>query len=110
MKNKINHTDSLVTRSLKLNKSIYINDIKYNNLSKEPEFKEIKKTNKNLIVTYNNTEYSIDSVIEILKKYNIDIDMGPWSKVKLGFFRFFDQNIKDNINHKSSCCNKPPKQ
>lgn len=66
---------------------------------------EAKQT---LTVAYDASHHSIDDMIAIVEKHGASIKDNWWSRVKLGWQRQTDQNVKDNAKHEPHCCNKMP--
>jgi hypothetical protein len=61
-----------------------------------------------LYVAYDATRICLDCVEEVLEKNRIEIDSGWWMHFKEEYYRFVDENIKDNANHEPFSCHKVP--
>jgi hypothetical protein len=59
-----------------------------------------------ITLAYDATRTSIEAVEEILAKHNIEISHGWWTHFKDSYYKFTDQNIKDNANHEPWSCHK----
>jgi hypothetical protein len=55
---------------------------------------------------YDATRVSIEGIEEILDKYEIEISHGWWTHFKESYYRFTDENIKDNANDEPWSCHK----
>tara|TARA_B100000745_G_scaffold300562_1_gene255302 strand:- start:5477 stop:5848 length:372 start_codon:yes stop_codon:yes gene_type:complete len=64
-----------------------------------------------LNVAYDATRICIDCIEEVLTKYEIEISHDWWTRFKEGYYRFVDQNVKDNASSEPWSChgsNSPP--
>jgi hypothetical protein len=61
-----------------------------------------------LSVAYDVTHCSIDGIEEIIHRNNADIAHNWWSRFKESYYKFTEQNIKDNAEYEPTCCHKPP--
>lgn len=62
-----------------------------------------------LNLAYDATHLNLDSVEELLSRHNIYVGHGWWTHFKQGYYKYVDQNIKDNASHEPwSCHTKPP--
>jgi hypothetical protein len=59
-------------------------------------------------VAYDATHTDLESIEKIITSYGADISDGWWNHLKEDYYKFVDQNIKDNAEHVPSCCHKPP--
>ena len=59
-----------------------------------------------LTVDYDAVLCGIDPIISILTKNGVELGLGRWSRIKLGYYRFVDQNLKENSKHTPHCCNR----
>jgi hypothetical protein len=59
-----------------------------------------------LTVDYDAVLCGIDPIISILTKNGVDLCLGRWDRIKLGYYRFVDQNLKENNKHTPHCCNR----
>ena len=61
-----------------------------------------------LHIAYDATHISLDAIKLIVRKHGADISYDWWDHLKEGYYKFVDQNVKENAEHKPSCCNRPP--
>lgn len=61
-----------------------------------------------LVFSYDATHCSLDRVEEKVRQHGASFDTGWWSRIKCSYYRFVDQNVKDNAAHEPHCCNRPP--
>lgn len=61
-----------------------------------------------LNLAYDASQTCIDCIEEILTKHEIEVSHDWWTRFKEGYFRFVDENIKDNAKHTVKSCHKPP--
>jgi len=61
-----------------------------------------------LNVAYDASHFSVEQLEDILDSYNFSVAHDWWTKTKESYYKFTDQNIKDNSEHQPSCCHKPP--
>lgn len=61
---------------------------------------------RTLTVDYDAVLCGIDLIISILTKNGVDLCLGRWDRIKLGYYRFVDQNLKENYKHTPHCCNR----
>lgn len=59
-------------------------------------------------VAYDATHTNLEKIEQIITRYGGDIADGWWNHFKENYYKFVDQNIKDNAEHVPSCCHKPP--
>lgn len=59
---------------------------------------------------YDATHCSVDVVESIVNKHGAQFASNWWSRAKRGYYRFVDQNMKDNAAHEPHCCNKMPRK
>lgn len=57
---------------------------------------------------YDASQLYVDEILVVLRKFGIEPKNSWWNRLKLGFGRQSDQNIKDNAGHHPVCCSKPP--
>lgn len=63
-----------------------------------------------LVLKYDASQIQIDQIVALLTCDNILIRQGYWQRLRLGWYRFVDQNSLANAQlTRSHCCNKPPK-
>lgn len=63
-----------------------------------------------LNLAYDARRLDLDGIEKLLEKHNIIISRGWWSNFKESYYRFVDQNVKDNANFEpQSCLQHPPR-
>ncbi|MBV1788091.1 cation transporter [Marinobacterium sp. D7] len=63
-----------------------------------------------LVFAYDATHCSVDVVETIVNQHGARFDTGWWSRTKRAYYRFVDQNMKENANYEPHCCNKVPRK
>ena len=63
-----------------------------------------------LNVAYDATRICIDCVEEVLEKYQVQISHDWWTHFKEGYYRFVDDNIKENAKTEPWSCHGNVKQ
>ncbi|GAA0792047.1 hypothetical protein GCM10009109_21830 [Marinobacterium sediminicola] len=66
--------------------------------------------NATLYFDYDATHCSLDKVEGVIRNMGAKFDTGWWSRFKRSYYRFVDQNMKDNEAHEPHCCNKVPRK
>lgn len=59
-------------------------------------------------LAYDASRVGIQGVEEIFEKHGVGISHDWWTNLKEGYYRFVDDNVKDNVKHKPWSCHKPP--
>lgn len=59
-------------------------------------------------LAYDASRLCIESLEAIIINHNIKISDDLWTRFKEGYYRFVDQNIKDNHAHEPWSCHKKP--
>lgn len=54
---------------------------------------------RRLDVAYDASHLRIEQLEEIVRKHGSDLDHGWWTHFKEGWYRFTDQNVRDNARH-----------
>ena len=62
-----------------------------------------------LTLSYDASHCSLEDFEQLLHECDVDTDNGLWTKIKEGYYKFIDQNVKDNAEHDPHCCNSLPK-
>ena len=57
-------------------------------------------------LAYDATHIDLDGIEEVIRKHGADIHDDWWTHTKEGYYKFVDQNIKDNDVHEPWCCHK----
>jgi hypothetical protein len=103
---------NLVVRHLKLEK--------INEQNKADILSEIDQTfgidnvsyddaSQTLNVAYDATHCDLDGLEEIIAKHGADIAHDLWTRFKESYYKYSDENVKDNAEHEPwSCHTKPP--
>lgn len=71
------------------------------------DFAERKATSQ-LRVTYDGTHWSIDELLELIRIHSGRLKTGWWTRRKLAWYRFTDDNVRANAQHEPFCCSKIP--
>jgi hypothetical protein len=61
-----------------------------------------------IFLEYDASQLYVDEILVVLREYGIEPKDSWWNRMKLGFGRQTDQNIRDNAGHHPACCSKPP--
>ena len=61
-----------------------------------------------LYVAYDASRICLNCVEEILKAERVAIDQGWWNRFKEEYYKFIDQNVKENAKHEPFSCHKIP--
>lgn len=61
-----------------------------------------------LNISYDASRTTIDCIEEILIKHELSVSHDWWTHFKEGYYRFVDENIKDNASHEPWSCHKKP--
>jgi len=103
---------NLVVRHLKLEKVTEENKV--------PMLTEIDQTfgidnvsfddkSQTLNLAYDATNCNLDGLEEIIFKHGADIAHDLWTHFKESYYKYVDENVKDNAEHEAwSCHTKPP--
>ncbi len=102
---------NLVVRTLKLTAVDEIN--------KEQILTEIDQTfgidavsydqNKQLLrLAYDATNISLHCIEDIIRKHHANIADSWWNHIKENYYKFVDQNLKDNASHQPWSCHQSP--
>ncbi|MFE8069987.1 hypothetical protein QQM79_02920 [Marinobacteraceae bacterium S3BR75-40.1] len=59
-------------------------------------------------VTYDASHWSVDRFIEAVQERGGDVTRNGWQRMKLGWYRFTDENVQANAKHEPFCCSKIP--
>jgi len=61
-----------------------------------------------LTVDYDASHFDVEHLEVIIEKQGYKVADSWWNHLKENYYKFTDQNIKDNSKHQASCCHKPP--
>ena len=59
-------------------------------------------------LAYDAANVSLDGIEEVIRKYGADVHDDWWTHTKESYYKFVDQNIKDNSVHKPWNCHQAP--
>ena len=59
-------------------------------------------------LTYDATGVSLEAVEALLVRHQLRLRNSWWTRFKHGYYRFIEQNVRDNAKHVHTCCHKPP--
>ncbi|MCG9720942.1 cation transporter [Shewanella sp. Isolate7] len=59
-------------------------------------------------LAYDATHIDLDGVEKVLKQHGADLHNDWWTHTKESYYKFVDQNIKDNAEHKPWSCHQVP--
>ena len=102
---------NLVTRNLRLsnvteaNRSALMEEIDHLFGIDEASFNTEEKS---IYLAYDATNINLDGIEEVIKKHGADIHNDWWTHTKEDYYRFVDQNLKDNSEHTPWSCHKSP--
>jgi len=61
-----------------------------------------------LNLAYDASRLCLDGIEDVLAKYGVDISHDWWTHFNEGYYKFVDQNVKDNASHEPWSCHKRP--
>jgi hypothetical protein len=61
-----------------------------------------------LTLAYDAANLQLDRILERLRERGGVLDEGWWSRFRLGWYRYSDQNVRDNAKLEPFCCDKVP--
>jgi hypothetical protein len=61
-----------------------------------------------LNVAYDAGKLNVDDIEAIVRKHGADISHRWWTQFKEGWYRFTDQNVRDNMQHEPLSCHQTP--
>ncbi|MGM0783748.1 MAG: cation transporter [Pseudomonadota bacterium] len=59
---------------------------------------------RKLHLAYDAKRLCIDDIEEVLARHGVSIGPGRWNRIKEDYYRFIDQNVKDNAKQKPWSC------
>lgn len=62
---------------------------------------------KLLTLHYDALRLDIDKVLSVLNDKGFCPHQSRWQDIKLGLYRFTEENARDNAHHQGHCCKKP---
>ncbi|MPY24029.1 cation transporter [Shewanella psychropiezotolerans] len=64
---------------------------------------------RTLKMAYDASHCDLDLFERLIQAQGADLSQGIWTRVKEGFYKYVDQNVKDNAEHDPYCNNALPK-
>lgn len=61
-----------------------------------------------LNLAYDASRICLDGIEEVLKQHDVEVGHDWWTHFKEGYYKFVDQNVKDNASHEPWSCHKRP--
>jgi hypothetical protein len=61
-----------------------------------------------LNLAYDASRLCLDGIEEVLAKYGIEVSHDWWTHFKEGYYKFVDENVKDNAKHAPWSCHQSP--
>ncbi len=61
-----------------------------------------------LNVAYDAGKLNLDDIEGIVRAHGADISHAWWTQFKEGWYRFTDQNVRDNMHHEPLSCHRVP--
>ncbi len=59
-------------------------------------------------LAYDAANINLDGIEEVIRKHGADVHDDWWTHTKESYYKFVDQNVKDNAAHKPWSCHKVP--
>lgn len=103
---------NLVTRNLRLSN--------VNAVNREPLMEGINQlfgideasfntSEKSIYLAYDATNVNLDGIEDVIRKHGADVHDDWWTHTKEEYYKFVDQNVKDNAEHTPWSCHKAPR-
>lgn len=102
---------NLVVRNLRLSKVTHANiDALIEEIDQLFGLDEVSfnKTKEIIHLAYDAANLNLDGIEEVIKKHGVDIHDDWWTHTKEGYYKFCDENVKDNFEHEPWSCHKTP--
>lgn len=102
---------NLVTRNLRLSN---VNDENRKTLMEEIDQlfgideASFNVTESAIYLAYDATNINLEGIEDVIKKHGADIHDDWWTHTKEDYYKFVDQNVKDNSEHTPWSCHKTP--
>ncbi len=61
-----------------------------------------------LSVAYDASRICLDCIEDVLAEHKLEVSHDWWTHFKEGYYRYVDQNVKDNASHEPLSCHKMP--
>ncbi len=103
--------NNLVVRNLKLsnvsneNIDALIEEIDQMFGLDEVSFNRKKQT---IHLAYDAVNLNLDGIEDVIRKHGADMNNDWWTHTKESYYKFCDQNVKDNFDHEPWSCHKSP--
>jgi len=59
-------------------------------------------------LAYDAVNLNLDGIEAVIKKHGVEIHDDWWTHTKEGYYKFCDENVKDNFEHEPWSCHKTP--
>lgn len=100
---------NLVKRHLKLSGIDERNiDSLYDEIDQLPGVDSVRIQGARMDVAYDASHCHIDMLEEVVRQHGGRFSDAWWARVKKSYYRFVDQNARDNAAHVPHCCGKVP--
>jgi len=63
---------------------------------------------RRLDIAYDASVLQIEQIEAIVHCHGSDLDQSWWTRFKVGWYRYTDQNVQGNAKHEPWCCSKMP--
>ena len=61
-----------------------------------------------LNLAYDASRISLDGIEEVLKNHGVEVSHDWWTHFREGYYKFVDENVKENAGHQPWSCHNPP--
>ena len=103
--------NNLVVRNLRLSK---VTDENINALIAEIDHMfgldevSFNRKDRTIHLAYDAANLNLDGIENVIRKHGVDIHNDWWTHTKEGYYKYCDQNVKDNFDHEPWSCHKTP--
>tara|TARA_R110000787_G_scaffold261314_2_gene366618 strand:- start:698 stop:1069 length:372 start_codon:yes stop_codon:yes gene_type:complete len=59
-------------------------------------------------LAYDGANLNLDGIESVIRDHGADIHNDWWTHTKEGYYKYCDQNVKDNFDHQPSSCHNTP--
>ncbi len=66
------------------------------------------KEEASVYLAYDATHIDLNGIEDVIRKHGADIHDDWWTHTKESYYKFVDQNVKDNASHQPWSCHKQP--
>lgn len=101
--------DCVVTRKLKVLRITGNLEETSDKLRDSQKALNLRLSENTLIISYDVLSMSLEEILSFIEINGIEVKRSLWERLSIGWYKYVDQNIQDNANHKPHCCNKAPK-